>query len=299
MSFRLRKNESAGAGIRRVARELVTEAVALIEDEKGDPAETIHELRKQLKKLRAVLRLVRGELGADVYGRDNSAARDLGRKLSPVRDAAIRVSALDRLREVNKKDFPADDIAPVQKRLAARHRAALRRLRSSGTLSAIARELVDLGRRSRTWPLVKPGYSGLEPGLRRVYRAGRAAREEAFGSGTDEAFHEWRKRAKDLRYHFELLGPVSPGAMQDAERALHDLTDCLGDDHDLSDLRRVLKTSRSLMRGARCVKRVVDLIDRRRSELQAKARAIGVRVYGEKPKAFSMRIGTSWDAWRS
>ncbi len=37
-------------------------------------------------------------------------------------------------------------------------------------------------------------------------------------SRTDEAFHEWRKRAKDLRYHVDLLEPVWPEVMENVEK---------------------------------------------------------------------------------
>jgi CHAD domain-containing protein len=299
VGFQVKKNESASAGVRRIARELVDHAVELIEKKKADPAETIHELRKQLKKFRAVLRLVRGELGGEVYKRDNVAARDLGRKLSPARDAGVRVSSLESLQKTYEKDFPAEGMASIRKRLVTRHRAAVRRVGVDSTLSFIARDLKALRRRVRTWPLAKEGYPCLEPGLRRVYRQGKKSEADAYVSGSDEAFHEYRKRAKDLRYLVDLLEPVWPEVMQDVEKTLHKLTDCLGDDHDLSDLRRILTTSPRLTRGSRDVTRVLELIDRRRSELQAEARPIGSRTYCEKPKAFSARIGFYWDAWRS
>jgi CHAD domain-containing protein len=299
MGFQVKKNESASAGVRRIARELADEAVDLIENKKEDPEDTIHELRKQLKKFRAVLRLVRGELGDEVYKRDNVAARDLGRKLSPARDAGVRVSSLESLQKTYPKEFPAEEMAPIRKRLEMRHRAAVRRVGGGPALPAIARELKALRRRVRAWPLAKEGYPCLEPGLRRVYRQGKKGEADAYVSGSDEAFHEWRKRAKDLRYHVDLLEPVWPEVMPNVEKTLHKLTDCLGDDHDLSDLRRILTTSPRLTRGSKSVTRVLELIDRRRSELQAEARPIGARIYCEKPKAFSARVGFYWDAWRA
>jgi CHAD domain-containing protein len=300
MAFRLKKNEGASAGVRRIAREAIDEAIEVLEDRKAEPAETVHELRKQLKKIRAIIRLVRDELGEKVYRRENRALRDLGRRLSAARDAAVRVSALDLLRE--KKDggrLAADEVAPIRKRLAARRREAVRRVRRSAALPAIERELRNLRRRVRAWPLGKAGFSCLEPGLRRAYRDGRRAEVEAYAARTDEAFHEWRKRAKDLRYHVALLEPAWPDVMKDVEQALHDLTDRLGDDHDLADLRRVLNGSSALTKGSDGVARVFDRIAHRRSVLQADARPIAARIYSEKPKAFSARIAAYWDAWRS
>jgi CHAD domain-containing protein len=165
--------------------------------------------------------------------------------------------------------------------------------------SRIVGELRDLRRRVRVWPLSEPGFACLEPGLRRAYRDGRRREAEAYSSQTDEAFHEWRKRAKDLRYHVELLGPAWPDAMKDMERELHHLTDRLGDDHDLADLRRVLARSHTLAGSSRRTDRILDGIGKRRSDLQSDARPMGARIYGEKPRVFSERIEAYWDAWRS
>lgn len=299
MAYKLKKNESASAGIRRIAREEVDEALELLEDKDADPEETVHELRKHFKRIRAVARLVRDELDEETYRRDNDSLRALGRRLASTRDAAARVSALDRLRETYEKDFPTDGVSLIRKRLVARHRAATGRLRRGSSLSVIARELNDLRRRIRSWPLYQEGFACIEPGLRRTYRRGRKAEAEAYTSRTNEAFHEWRKRAKDLRYHVELLEPVWPEAMKDVEKTLHDLTDRLGDDHDFAELRLTLTTAPNLTDGADGVTTVIELIDRRRSELQTAARPLGVRIYSEKPRAFAKRIESYWTAWRS
>jgi CHAD domain-containing protein len=299
MSFRLRKNESASAGVRRITREEIDDVLELLKKKDGDPAETVHEIRKHFKKIRAVLRLVRDELGEVVYERDNVAVRDLGRRLSAARDAAVRVAALDRLREGSGSEFPAEEMAAVRKRLVSRHRASVRRVRRGPAFTAIARGLRDLRRLVHAWPLTRTGFACLEPGLRRIYRQGKKDQAEAFRLATDEAFHEWRKRSKDLRYHVDLLSPAWPAVLEDVEKALHELTDCLGDDHDFADLRRVLTTSPGLVLTAAAKTGVVELIDRRRSDLRARARPIGVRIYSEKPKRFTARLESYWDAWRS
>jgi CHAD domain-containing protein len=299
VGFRLKKNESASAGVRRIAREEIDDALALLEKKGADPAETVHELRKRLKKIRAVVRLVREELGEEVFRRDNRTLRDLGRTLSPARDAAVRVSALERLKEEYPDEYPDGDMAELRKRFAARHRDAVRRLRRGSALSSLAGELRRLRRRVRAWPLSREGFPCLEAGLRRSFKDGRDGETEAYRSRTDEAFHEWRKRAKGLRYHVELLQPVWPRVMDDVEKALHELTDHLGDDHDLGELSRALRASSEPSRGKKSTRRVLDLIGRRRSELQAKARPAGARIYSEKPRVFATRMESYWDAWRS
>lgn len=299
MAVHMKKHESASAGARRLAEKALDQSLEMIGEAGDDPAKTVHEVRKELKKFRAILRLLRDETGEEIYRRDNFAARDLGRKLSPVRDAAVRVSALDGLKKKFESDFPTTGIAPVRGRLVSRHRAALSKIRKGSVLPAIAESLGELRRRVRTWPLGKAGFSGIEPGLRRVYRQGRDAEAEAYRSQTDETFHEWRKRAKDLRYQVDLLEPMWPEVMRDVQKALHELTDDLGDDHDLGDLRRVLRDSRERAGGAKAVDRVLELIERRRSDLRKAAQPIGAKIYGEKPKDFARRMGGYWDVWRA
>ena len=301
VAFKLEKRETAAEGIRRVAREEIDTALKLVKDKRSRPETVVHELRKQLKKLRAIVRLVEDELGEPIADRDNKALRDLGRRLSPARDASVRVAALDDLVD-GKKNGASKRLKAVpilRKRLAARQAAALARVRRNSDLAAIRRELESLRKRVRRWPLRRESFDCLERGLRRSYRRGRAGQAEAYASRTDEAFHDWRKRAKDLRYQAGLLEPVWPSIMKDFEKSLHDLTDRLGDDHDLADLRSLLRTSPKLTAGADGVTSLIERIDRRRSELQAEARPLGARIYSEKGRAFSGRVGSYWEAWRT
>jgi CHAD domain-containing protein len=299
MAFRLKKNESAAAGVRRVVREEIDEALKLVKKGAADPETAVHELRKHFKRIRAVLRLVRDEIGEQVYDRENGALRGLGRRLAAARDASIRASTLDRLREAYEKDFPSDGVVPVKKRLEDRRGAALRPLRRKPAFSPIRRELVTLRRRIPAWPIRKPGFDGLAAGLRTIYRQGRRSEARAYASQIDEDFHEWRKRTKDLRYGTELLQPVWPEAMKDVEQALHDLTDRLGDDHDFAELKKTLTGSTKLVSGAHGIGTVLELIDRRRAELKAAARPLGELVYAEKAGPFTRRIEIYWNTWRS
>jgi CHAD domain-containing protein len=299
MAFKLKKNESAASGIRRIVREEIDDALELVKKGPADPETAVHELRKHFKRVRAVVRLVRNELGDEVFEREDRALRELGRRLSSARDASIRATALDRLREAYEKDFPGDGVAAVKRRLEARRGAALRPLRRKPAFAPIGRELAALRRRVPAWPIRKAGFDGLASGLRRIYGQGRKAEARAYASRTDEDFHEWRKRSKDLRYGTELLAPVWPEAMTDVEKTLEDLTDRLGDDHDFAELRKTLTGSTKLVEGAHGVRTLLDLIDRRRAELQAAARPLGELVYAEKPAPFTRRIGSYWNTWRS
>ena len=140
----------------------------------------------------------------------------------------------------------------AQRAEALRERASFRR---------IARQTRRARKRVKTWPLSSCGKPGIAEGLRTVYRDGRRAMRIANTLPTDDALHEWRKRTKDLRYALELLQCHARDRTDAIAQRAHELTNLLGDDHDLATLRTVVKGQN--VSGAY---QVIALIDERRTE---------------------------------
>ena len=85
------------AEIRRIAGKRMRSATDTLRDLSKDPDEAVHDARKDLKKLRALLRLVRDGLGEVRYRKENRALRNAGRALADFRDAAVRVELVEKL----------------------------------------------------------------------------------------------------------------------------------------------------------------------------------------------------------
>src|SRR5436190_15203214 len=97
-SFRIVPGEPVPDEVRRVAVGRIDHALdELRGDSDSSRAEAVHEARKDMKKLRALLRLVRGELGEELYVHENTVFRDTGRQLSGVRDADVMIHTLSDL----------------------------------------------------------------------------------------------------------------------------------------------------------------------------------------------------------
>ena len=69
MAFQLEATESVRRGVKRLVAKQLDNAL----EELGAPNrdEVVHEIRKRFKRIRAVLRLVRDELGDKVYRQEN------------------------------------------------------------------------------------------------------------------------------------------------------------------------------------------------------------------------------------
>lgn len=293
-TYRLKRKESPEEGLRRVARGRLEQAVTRLRDEQAVPAEAVHGARKDLKKLRSTLRLVRPALGKKLYRRENRRYRDAARSLSDVRDAQVRAQTVDALAERFADEPPAGGWSALKAQLA--HGATepegdLGSLREQAA-TAIAPGAVEIG----DWPLGDDGFELLRPGLERAYARGRLALVEARDEPTDESLHEFRKRSKDLWYHLRLLRNGRKALLGTAADEAHELSDRLGDDHDLALLADSHEGADPITDQQRA--HLARLISRRRGELQADAFALGERLYAEKPRRFAKRIEGYWESRR-
>ena len=135
-------------------------------------------------------------------------------------------------------------------------------------------------------------------GLRRVHRSGRNAFVEVRKDPTPERLHEWRKQTKYLWHQLHVLEPIWPSRLEKLGERVHELSDALGEDHDLVVLRQWLRVARGA--GGPAMHRTIEkLIDRRRRKVQAKATALGAEVYDRRSRAFIEALGKRWRRWRS
>jgi CHAD domain-containing protein len=299
-AYRLRRDEKVAAGVRRVARARADDALEHLRGEATDDfATAVHEARKDLKKIRSVLRLVRDRLGDDVFSSENGRFRDAGRMLSAPRDAEVKLATLDGLRERYSDEVPADASDRLGAALEADRDAVAQSDDGSREAAREAIGLIEDGREQiDDWPLAGSGWKLVRGGLERSCRTGRKRFRETVADPSPEAVHEWRKRVKDLWYHLRLVRdawrPVLGGLADEA----HELADLLGDHHDLHVLATDAAGRAELHQDGGGVTALLELVERRQDELLELAIPIGERLYAEKPKIFIRRTRKYWRAWR-
>jgi CHAD domain-containing protein len=296
-AYRLAADEAPSEGMRRIALGRAESALERLREAElaDDPAVAIHGARKDLKKLRAVARLLRRELGDDLYRAENQLYRDAGRRLSPTRDAEVKLETLEGLRERFSARLTPAAVGEWQEELERERELAVERARDGAAIAA-ARWTVELGReRIAAWPLQADSWKLVGPGIDRSYRRGRRAMRRAAEEPGGEILHEWRKRAKDLWYHLRILRDASPTALADRVELADELSNELGDWHDLAVLREDL-LGRELPAPLRPA--LLAAIAARQAELASAAFELGERLYAEWPKAFRREMRGGWAEWR-
>jgi CHAD domain-containing protein len=292
MGYRLRTDEEAADGVRRVARgQLDIAADQLAGKGEADLDTAVHESRKAFKRLRALVRVARDAVGDEAYRRENAAFRDAGRRLSATRDAAVMVETLDDLTGRYRGELSDDAFSGLREALASEAAAASERLaEDSGAVEEVHGALEAARRRVAGWPLDDDGgLEMLEPGFERVYRRGRRALKAARKDADTEQLHELRKRAKDLWHAAQILRPAAPKEMKKLARRAHALSDLAGDDHDLAVLRAAARERHATLAAGELAL-LEGLVARRRRRLQRKALARGRRLYARKPRRLARLV---------
>ena len=297
-AYRLLAGEPVGAGVRRILAAQVDDAISQLRGEAGtEPAEAIHEARKGVKKIRSALRLVRDEIGDDVWRRENEHYRDVARKLSSFRDAEILVQALDGLGERFGPTARAR-VEGLREQLEEENTSSHDDGSVERAMAGAAAELAAGRSRIDALPLDGDGWELVAPGFHRSYRRGRKRLRAVEEEASVTNLHELRKRVKDLWYQLRLIQDADKHMLGNLADQAHDLSDHLGDDHDLALLREQVQTRREVFAIPSHQRHLLEEIDRRRGELQFAAISLGERIYAEKPKRVTKRLKKRWEAWR-
>jgi CHAD domain-containing protein len=316
MAFRFEPRETLLTGVKRLARERIASVVKLLSHESPPSAESIHEARKHLKSIRALLRLARGAVGEEIRRSENFFFRDAGRSLSEARDPQAMLETLDRLEKPSHPNSGSP--APEQNMMRTLINEVRREIEQKISndfphekVATLVRELRDAKRRTTLWfqgTLLQPANEWellVGTGLRQTYRKARNIVGQIQSEGReafhDESWHELRKCAKALGYQLRLLKPIWPATIAGLADEIDQLTSLLGDANDLAVLRRKLIDRETGVSNPALLERtrrnLIRLIDRRKKALQSKAFKYARMIYSEKPRQFERRLATYWNIW--
>lgn len=292
MAFRFRLDHPIEKEFRRIAVEQIERARRQLAAG-ADPASAVHEVRKGLKRLRALLRLGRKGLGETVYQAENARYRAIAADLAPARDDQVTLETIVKLAALT-----GDSARPALERLRA---AVLAEMRPDAgdvgqRMAAAGAALARAERQARRLRLVPPTFATLEAGLVRTYRRALAAREAAYAEPSDEAFHDWRKSVQTYWRHTALLSRAWPALFEVYVAAARELSQTLGEDHDLAILKARIAALPPGAVAAADADQIRGHIEARQAALRRAARPAGERLLAERPKAHGRRLAAIWEA---
>ncbi len=293
MAYKFKITETPERGLRRLGVDQIERAERAL-CASGQSNGGIHETRKCMKRIRALLRLVRPGLDESAFQKENARYREISRQLSSERDAQILNETVLKLEpSASTSDLPA--IAALKQHLDAA-RPAPETVSADTKAASVCEHLAAAKSVMAKLDVGGSGFESVEHGLRDSYRKGCRLFERAYRSGIDETFHDWRKSVQLHWRHMALLSRAWPDMVSARVEAARQLSQILGDSQDLSVLIVYIKGLPATALPKPAAERLVRLALKRQKHLRAAAEPRGAQLYSLPPKSLARSVMACWHA---
>ena len=277
MSFCISAGESPETALPRLLCERTRRARSGMQGVLDDPA--IHRVRRELKRVRAVLELVRAGTRRKDLRRWRRELEHCSGELADARDARARLQSLSLLPPPARSGISARSWNALTRHLRKAletHTRALNRGRQS---RAVRRRLGELLGEFRSIGPSIHGWKAFTAAIRDAYRHSRSALKRLAEDPSARRRHRWRVRVKRLSYALALIRPAESPALAGWASGLELLAERLGEEHDLLLLRKFIcgRPGRWMPRAQR--DRCLRVLGHRRRELAAAALRLGGRLF--------------------
>lgn len=291
----IKPGQPVGAALRDIAAGAVAEAQAILNDPALDSTTKVHDVRRALKRWRALLRMLTPHLGEGGEAL-RLQARDLARRLTVARDAQSAIDAFQDATEACLElpiALPARSLLTIQGRLEALRAENERSIWNEAVQKDLADYLTSAAWQVGQWTLDALTFADLADMLTTTYRRARRSTPRSWNAPDGEELHELRRRVVEHRYQMELIEPVWPRLgriwVDEAQR----LRTRLGKCQDLEMLTAKAAPHQPL---ARWRSKLAPVIAHRQAEHVQAARRLATRLFAESPKGFRRRLEALWEA---
>lgn len=295
MTYRFKLQEPIGKGVARIGLEQIEIAEAKLAS-KDDISASIHDARRCLKRVRALLRLIQPGLDDELYRREAARLAGIGKLLSGARDLDVMRQTLSKLE--SRLDAMPAGAAERLGRLAAHSQGLSRKAGADGRRQALLR-LSQSKRLFTGNAIAKIELDHLIKGLGDTYRKARKAFRAAYREPSEEAFHAWRKRVQVHWRHMALLSRGWPEALSARAGEAKELSRLLGEDHDHAILLALARERGASILEPTDLAALTALCNSCQGELRAAARPRGERLLAEPARNLEERVALYWTSARS
>ena len=296
MSLALKPREKVTTGLRRLARRELREARRALVQASPPPPAAVHDARRSLKKVRAIIRLLDADHGRGLVGA-RKRVRKTARTLSRVRDADAMGETVEKLRRREPRLFSAPWLTQLRTWMTAHRRTVRGAADRKHTWTSLEEELRVLRRKSKCWRRAHRGFGALSRGIAVSHRRGKKAMTQATTRHGATDFHRWRKQIKTLWYELRLFASAGPQVSRDI-RALQRAGDALGDNHNVVVLCAAIAKHRAGAGTPLDPTPLTTAADRYHANARKKAIAAVRHIYRRRSRAYVGELKRAWKRWR-
>ena len=281
MSFTVKKQHKMTKKLKRILLSQTVRAIKQLENLEHSPSDRIREARISFKRARTILRLLRKVIDEEKSHYYDRIYRDLGRALSTQRDLFIKTQVLKKLDSTKKK--------PDSLKVSNEDQQIVHEVLNK--LYALKIELDNQ-------IFGKKNFSVLRKTSIKFYNRIKQSQKHAEATKHDDEYHEWRKDVKHLYHLVSFMIPICPNEYKPMKEELHKLIHLLGDDHDLTVLRReILRKKSGKLNNKQSI--LLKKIAEKQKVLREKATKLGSKVVKEHASIFVNRMETNWKKYQA
>ncbi|MBX9463612.1 MAG: CHAD domain-containing protein [Aquamicrobium sp.] len=235
--FRIDPSRPLSAEMTRILDETGGRVVGHLEDSNGDHGRSLHEARKGIKKLRALLLLARAA-DKPLMKEEGRRLRDAARLIAGPREATAAVETVDRFIAAFPGKVESCRLAQIRDSLDARHTRIAGQALDDARAEAAAMCRMALERLRGNAPFAGVADSGiLAKGFARTLRHWSEALERARDRGDPDDLHELRKTVKAHGAQLGLMRDYLDASMKKRRSDVDALGELLGEINDIHVMR--------------------------------------------------------------
>lgn len=292
MSFRIDPRLALTGEVRRIAGDEIEKIAAHLNTARDNPEKALHNARKRLKALRALLHLVRP--GDEAFCRtENDRYRAISTSIAAPRQATALIETIDRLAEDFAEEADTAGLVAIRARLV-RHRA------QAGHGEAGLGVVLDMAIAE-----CQAGFAALQvlalpdlpenaadvlaDGALATLRRARKALQQSRERGEADDFHDLRKAVKRHAAHLSLLRKLWPSPVKPRRERAEALGESLGELHDVFVMRALIEAGEAPFDGQE-PKYLVRLLKRSEKALRKLCLHDAAELFEDKPKRTARKL---------
>jgi len=279
----------------RISSVIIDESINEIKQKESDNDSLIHDLRKNVKNLRALLNLLRKETGEQFFKKNNFTLRDINRRSAAVRNYSALIKLIQSISEKNEDTVFKELFNLLLLRLQSDFEE-IRRITIYNTLfNYYETQLEKYKSHLKNLDINESRFGSVKAGLTRIYSEANISMESSIVNPREETFHEWRKNSKELYYCCSILTPLWKPVLNSFTKEVKLLSDMLGELHDFYELTHYIQ---SLIDNPYDFSNIYGLIEIKQAGLINNIISLGKRIFAESDVQFSERIKSYYSSYK-
>ncbi len=293
MSFSLDLDRPFADSIHRIGLSQIDRALmVLTPQEGGEPG--VHQARRSFKRFRALMHFAKPGFSKRDFKEFNQRVREIASRFSTTRDRQVMTETLIKI-EASAEAKAARQAAQRAKQLLQEKGDESQRQMDETKLALAIEDLHRLRLDFEKVNITLESFADLTKGMCTVYRGCRIGQTTAEHSATDEDYHDWRKHVQRHWRHLQLIRRAWPGIIRVHIAEARELSQILGEDHDLAVLRYFIEANRKRLGPKSDQQALIAECIKRQAQLRRAAHVSGLRLFADKPKALMHRFSVYWE----